>query len=105
MKRRRFVESALLAGAGAALGGGRPASSAEGPRRNWIIPTDTPDRFHLDRDCAALVEQVVSDRINRTEVQEQGREQDECAVAQDSNRQIEIAITSRRRVKVKDECG
>ena len=47
MKRRRFVESALLAGAGAALGGGRPVLSAEGSRRHWIIPTDTPDRFHL----------------------------------------------------------
>jgi len=47
VKRRRFVESALLAGAGAALGGGRPVSSAQGSRRNWIIPTDTPDRFHM----------------------------------------------------------
>ncbi len=44
MKRRRFVESALLAGAGAALGA-RRAGAAES--RPWILPTDTPDRFHL----------------------------------------------------------
>jgi DMSO/TMAO reductase YedYZ molybdopterin-dependent catalytic subunit len=43
MRRRRFVESALLAGAGAALGG--PARAAQ--PRPWILPTDTPDRFHL----------------------------------------------------------
>jgi len=47
VKRRSFVESALLAGAGAALGGDRPAWPAEGSSRKWILPTDTPDRFHL----------------------------------------------------------
>ena len=47
MKRRRFVESALLAGAGAALGVNRAAGAAEGARPKWIFPTDTPDRFHL----------------------------------------------------------
>ena len=47
MKRRRFVESALLAGAGAALGGNDAAGAAEGTSRKWILPTDTPDRFHL----------------------------------------------------------
>jgi methionine sulfoxide reductase catalytic subunit len=46
VKRRRFVESALLAGAGAVLAGGAPAQAA-GARRKWILPTDTPDRFHL----------------------------------------------------------
>jgi sulfoxide reductase catalytic subunit YedY len=44
MKRRRFVRSALLAAAGAALPA-RPAVPA--PRRNIILPTDTPDRHHL----------------------------------------------------------
>jgi DMSO/TMAO reductase YedYZ molybdopterin-dependent catalytic subunit len=44
MKRRRFVRSALLAGAGAAVPGG-PASAAES--RKLILPTDTPDRHHL----------------------------------------------------------
>ena len=47
MKRRRFVESALLAGAGAALGGSRVAWPAETSGRKWILPTDTPDRSHL----------------------------------------------------------
>lgn len=45
MKRRRFMGSALLAGAGAALGPGRPAWGA--PGRKLILPTDTPDRFGL----------------------------------------------------------
>jgi sulfoxide reductase catalytic subunit YedY len=45
MKRRRFMGSALLAGAGAALGPGRPAGAA--PTRKLILPTDTPDRHHL----------------------------------------------------------
>ena len=44
MKRRRFVQSALLAGAGAGLGA-RRAGAVE--PRPWILPTDTPDRFHL----------------------------------------------------------
>jgi methionine sulfoxide reductase catalytic subunit len=47
VKRRRFVETALLVGAGAALDAGRPAWPVEGSSRKWIIPTDTPDRFHL----------------------------------------------------------
>jgi len=47
VKRRRFVESALLAGAGAALGGRRTARAAGGARAKWILPTDIPDRFHL----------------------------------------------------------
>jgi DMSO/TMAO reductase YedYZ molybdopterin-dependent catalytic subunit len=47
VKRRTFLESALLAGAGAALSGGGPAWTAEGWSRKWILPTDTPDRFHL----------------------------------------------------------
>lgn len=47
MKRRSFVESALLAGAGAALSGNRAARAAERAGRKWILPTDTPDRFHL----------------------------------------------------------
>lgn len=47
MKRRRFVASALLAGAGAAVEGGRSARAAQGSSRKWILPTDTPDRFHL----------------------------------------------------------
>src|SRR5687767_5914009 len=47
MKRRRFIETALLAGAGAAVGGGRTVWAAEGSSRKWILPTDTPDRFHL----------------------------------------------------------
>ena len=47
MKRRRFVESGLLAGAGAALGGHRAAGAAEGARGKWIVPTDSPDRFYL----------------------------------------------------------
>jgi methionine sulfoxide reductase catalytic subunit len=45
MKRRRFMGSALLAGAGAALGPGRAAGAA--PGRKLILPTDTPDRHHL----------------------------------------------------------
>src|SRR5688572_17324166 len=44
MKRRRFVESALLAGAGAAL---VPRRAGAAESRHWILPTDTPDRFHL----------------------------------------------------------
>jgi len=47
VKRRRLIQSALLAGAGAALGGDRSAWASEGSSRKWIIPTDTPDRFHL----------------------------------------------------------
>jgi len=47
VKRRSFVESALLAGAGTALGGNRSAGAAEGASRKWILPTDAPDRFHL----------------------------------------------------------
>jgi methionine sulfoxide reductase catalytic subunit len=47
VKRRRFLESALLAGAGAAVGGDGPAWAAEGSSRKMILPTDTPDRFHL----------------------------------------------------------
>ncbi|HEY8151043.1 MAG TPA: molybdopterin-dependent oxidoreductase [Vicinamibacteria bacterium] len=43
MKRRRFVQSVLLAGAGAALPG--RLLRAAGPK--WILPTDTPDRHHL----------------------------------------------------------
>lgn len=39
------MRSALLAGAGAAVAGARAAPAAE-PRK-WILPTDTPDRFHL----------------------------------------------------------
>ncbi len=46
LSRRRFLESALLAGA-ASVGGARAASPAEGPPRNRILPTDTPDRFGL----------------------------------------------------------
>src|SRR5687768_6185122 len=48
MKRRVFIESALLSGMAAALG--VPAMAAgQSDRRagKWIIPTDTPDRFHL----------------------------------------------------------
>jgi sulfoxide reductase catalytic subunit YedY len=45
VNRRRFVQSALLAGAGAAVGA-RPGW-AEASSRKWILPTDTPDRFHL----------------------------------------------------------
>jgi methionine sulfoxide reductase catalytic subunit len=44
MNRRRFVRSALLAGAGAAAPRG-VVRAAEG--RKWILPTDTPDRHHL----------------------------------------------------------
>jgi DMSO/TMAO reductase YedYZ molybdopterin-dependent catalytic subunit len=47
VKRRSFVESVLVASAGAAVGGNRAAWPAEGPRGRWILPTDTPDRFHL----------------------------------------------------------
>ena len=47
MKRRRFVESALLASVGSALGPQRPVWPAENRRARWILPTDTPDRFHL----------------------------------------------------------
>jgi DMSO/TMAO reductase YedYZ molybdopterin-dependent catalytic subunit len=45
MKRRRFMGSALLAGAGAVAGGARPGRAAEA--RKLILPTDTPDRFGL----------------------------------------------------------
>jgi DMSO/TMAO reductase YedYZ molybdopterin-dependent catalytic subunit len=44
-KRRRFVESALLAGASLAMRGTR--AWAASTRRPWILPTDTPDRHHL----------------------------------------------------------
>ena len=44
LKRRRFVESALLAGAGLAVRGTAWAAPAARP---WILPTDTPDRHHL----------------------------------------------------------
>src|SRR5688572_2572044 len=47
VNRRRFVESAVLAGVGAMLGGGAPARAALAARQRWILPTDTPDRFHL----------------------------------------------------------
>jgi methionine sulfoxide reductase catalytic subunit len=43
MKRRRFVRSALLAGAGAAV----PGAARAAPARKLIVPTDTPDRHHL----------------------------------------------------------
>jgi DMSO/TMAO reductase YedYZ molybdopterin-dependent catalytic subunit len=46
VKRRRFIESTLVAGAGAAIGAGRTARAA-GSDRPWILPTDMPDRFHL----------------------------------------------------------
>ena len=46
MKRRRFIESTLVAGAGAAIGASRTARVV-GPDRPWILPSDTPDRFHL----------------------------------------------------------
>ena len=47
MKRRQLFESALLTGA-AALGLRRAASAAAPPRPGrWILPTDTPDRYHL----------------------------------------------------------
>src|SRR5438309_11189924 len=46
IERRRFLESAFLAGA-AAVGGARAVWGAEGPGRKWILPTDTPDRFGL----------------------------------------------------------
>jgi sulfoxide reductase catalytic subunit YedY len=41
------MESAFLAGAGAALGGGARARAADPSGRRWILPTDSPDRFHL----------------------------------------------------------
>jgi DMSO/TMAO reductase YedYZ molybdopterin-dependent catalytic subunit len=44
MKRRRFVRSVLLAGAGAALPGGLARAAPSG---KLILPTDTPDRHHL----------------------------------------------------------
>ena len=43
MKRRRFVQSVLLAGAGAAL----PDRLLRAAGPQWILPTDTPDRHHL----------------------------------------------------------
>ena len=46
IERRRFLESALLAGA-AAVGGAGAARGVEAPGRKWILPTDTPDRFGL----------------------------------------------------------
>ncbi|PYQ19200.1 MAG: hypothetical protein DMF79_13165, partial [Acidobacteria bacterium] len=46
IERRRFLESALLAGA-AAVGGARAAWGAEDQGRKWILPTDIPDRFGL----------------------------------------------------------
>jgi len=45
MKRRRFMGSALLAGAGAVVGRERPGRAAG--TRKLIVPTDTPDRFGL----------------------------------------------------------
>jgi DMSO/TMAO reductase YedYZ molybdopterin-dependent catalytic subunit len=48
MKRRVFIESALLSGAAAALGvPGMPAARSDRRAGKWILPTDTPDRFHL----------------------------------------------------------
>jgi methionine sulfoxide reductase catalytic subunit len=47
VERRRFIESALLAGAGAVVGAGRWSHAAEAAGRKLILPTDTPDRFHL----------------------------------------------------------
>jgi len=46
IERRRFLESAFLAGA-AAVGSARTASGVESSGRKWILPTDTPDRFGL----------------------------------------------------------
>ena len=46
LDRRRFLESALLAGA-AAIGGAGALRAAPAPGRKWILPTDTPDRFGL----------------------------------------------------------
>lgn len=47
MKRRSFMESALLAGAGAVVGGGGLAGAADTPRRKWLLPSDKPDKHHL----------------------------------------------------------
>jgi methionine sulfoxide reductase catalytic subunit len=47
VRRRRFVSSALLAGVGTALSPEPPAWAAEGRAGKMILPTDTPDRFHL----------------------------------------------------------
>jgi DMSO/TMAO reductase YedYZ molybdopterin-dependent catalytic subunit len=48
MKRRAFVESALLSGAAAAFRvPGLAAGPGDRPAGKWIVPTDIPDRFHL----------------------------------------------------------
>jgi DMSO/TMAO reductase YedYZ molybdopterin-dependent catalytic subunit len=46
-ERRRFIESALLAGAATLVGRTGRASSADESARRWIRPTDKPDRFNL----------------------------------------------------------
>lgn len=48
MRRRHFIETALVTGTAAAFGPSGLAAERL-PRRagSWILPTDTPDRFHL----------------------------------------------------------
>jgi DMSO/TMAO reductase YedYZ molybdopterin-dependent catalytic subunit len=45
--RRRFIESALLAGAATLVGRTGRGSPADEIARRWIRPTDKPDRFNL----------------------------------------------------------
>ena len=49
MHRRAFIQSVLLTGATAALGGPSAFGQAQSERRRagWIIPTNKPDRFGL----------------------------------------------------------
>ena len=61
------------------------------------------ERRHIKEHGAPtpVFEQVITNRIDRAEMQEQRREHYEGSVAKKSDRQIEIAISSHRRVEVK----
>ncbi len=50
-------------------------------------------------------EEVVTNRVDSAEVQEEWRKHDHAGAAQKSDHQIQISIGANRRVKVKDERG
>src|SRR5688572_17849556 len=52
-----------------------------------------------------LVEQTMTNRINRAEMQKQRRQQNEGRVVENRNRRIQIAITSDRCERMKNERG
>src|ERR1041385_64565 len=52
---------------------------------------------------ATIFEQVIAHRIDRAEVEEQWRRHDKTCITQEGDGEIEIAVSSERRVKVIDK--